>query len=301
MDPSIIDCADQLILRPSVTRVDGRPVLTKTSAVITSQNISPVVEMVLRDNEGRPINFSTCGFGTTGLKGKVLLKVKEAISTNAATPLADIEGAFFNAAAGVVRAKLPVTVTENNCIAMGNWGITLPSGELMHTTSFYIVVERNQFGTSNMNNNSGLPSIAEVRSRLRDSSPEDNPLLNTLEFDTSEICDSMIRCVQYWNTMQPRVSRTFNTTNFLNPAVLLDGIMGELYSLAAKHYRRNQLAYTAGGLSIDDKNKAQEYEIIGDKMLQGYLNWVKMTKVQINKEAWDGSFGSGYSSYGRHR
>lgn len=77
--------------------------------------------------------------------------------------------------------------------------------------------------------------------------------------------------------------------------------MGELYILAAKHYRRNQLAYNAGGIAVDDKNKAQEYEAIGNQMLQEYMKWVKMTKVQINKEAWDGSFGSTYGEFGRYR
>jgi hypothetical protein len=62
MDPSIIECSDQLVLRPSITRVDGRPVLTKTVAVSTSQGMAPVIEMVLRDSEGRPINFTSCGF-----------------------------------------------------------------------------------------------------------------------------------------------------------------------------------------------------------------------------------------------
>jgi hypothetical protein len=308
MDPSIIECSDQLVLRPSITRVDGRPILSKTQALVTSQGMSPVIEMTLRDLEGRPINFESCGFesyssssSSSALQGKVLLKAKEVFDTNSTTPVVDIEGLFVNAAAGVVRAKIPVASTELNGIFQGNWGVMSASNELIHSSQFYLVVEKSQFSASGSDNGSGLPSINEVRLYLKDSSPEDNPLLNTLEFDLPEICEAMILCVQHWNTMQPRVRVTFSTKNFPRPSVMLNGIMGELYLSAAKHYRRNQLNYTAGGLAIDDKNKSQEYEAVGDRMLQDYLKWVKMTKIQINKEAWDGSFGSTYSGLGRYR
>ena len=307
MDPSIIDCHDQLVLRPSVTRVDGRPILTKTPAVATAQGMAPVIEMVLRDGEGRPINFSTCGFdsasssSSSSLSGTVKLRAREILSNPSTAPLIDVEGIFTNAAAGVVRAKMPVEATGLNGILEGNWGVFSSSGELIHSTNFYILIERSQFNTTGVNGLRGLPAVREIRLYLRDSSPEDNPLLNTLEFDLSEICEVMVQCVQHWNTSQPKINRFFNTTNFPNPTVLFDGIMGELYILAAKHYRRNQLAYNAGGIAVDDKNKAQEYEAIGNQMLQEYMKWVKMTKVQINKEAWDGSFGSTYGEFGRYR
>ena len=311
MDPSIIECSDQLVLRPSITRVDGRPILSKTQALVTSQGMAPVIEITLRDLEGRPINFESCGFenysssvsssSSSALQGKVLLKAKEVFDTNSTIPVVDIEGVFVNAAAGFLRAKLPVTATDENGILQGNWGVMSASSELIHSSQFYIVVEKSQFSSSGSGNGNGLPSINAVRLYLRDSSPEDNPLLNTLEFDLSELCEAMILCVQHWNTMQPRVRVTFNTKNFPKPSVMLNGIMGELYLAAAKHYRRNQLNNTAGGLAIDDKNKSQEYETIGDRMLQDYLKWVKMTKIQINKEAWDGSFGSTYDGFGRYR
>lgn len=308
MDPSIIECSDQLVLRPGITRVDGRPVLTKTAAVSTSQGMAPVVEMVLRDPEGRPINFTSCGFtsyssssSSSSPQGQVLLKAKEVFSNGQSYPTVDVDGVFMDAAAGLVRAKLPASATLNSGIFEGNWGVLSAEGELLTSNKFYIVVEKSQFASPSAAPNSGLPSVETVRVYLRDSSPADNPLLNTLEFDLPEICDAMILCVQHWNTVQPPVRRTFNTTNFPASSAVLNGIMGELYLTAAKHYRRNQLNYSAGGLSIDDKNKSQEYETIGDRMLQEYLKWVRMVKVQINKEAWDGSFGSTYDGFGRYR
>lgn len=311
MDPSIIECSDQLVLRPSVTRVDGRPVLTKTVAVSTSQGMAPVIEMVLRDSEGRPINFTSCGFtnysnassssSSSAAQGQVILRAREVFAPKSNAPLVDVEGLFVNAAAGVVRAKIPVGATLNNGIFEGNWGVISAEGELLTSNKFYLVVEKSQFASSSALPGSGLPSIDTVRVYLRDSSPADNPLLNTLEFDLSEICDAMIVCIEHWNTMQPPIRLKFTTLNFPESSALFNGIMGELYLTAAKHYRRNQLNYNAGGLAIDDKNKSQEYETIGERMLQDYLKWVRMVKVQINKEAWDGSFGSTYGGFGRYR
>lgn len=308
MDPSIIECADQLVLRPSITRVDGRPVLTKTVAVSTSQGMAPVIEMVLRDFEGRPINFTSCGFtdyssssSSAGPQGRVVLKAKEVFAANSDAPLINVEGLFINAAAGVVRARIPASATLNNGIFEGNWGVLSAEGELLTSNKFYLVVENSQFAKPSALQNSGMPSVETIRVYLRDSGPADNPLLNTLEFDLSEICEAMIVCVQYWNTMQPPIRLKFTTLNFPETSAIINGIMGELYLAAAKHYRRNQLNYNAGGLSIDDKNKSQEYETIGERMLQDYLKWVRMVKIQINKEAWDGSFSSAYNGLGRRR
>jgi len=311
MDPTIIECPDQLVVRPAVTTVDGRPVLAKTPAITTAQTMAPIIELVLRDDRGRPINFESCGFhnvtssssSSSSPQGKVQLKGREALDTSNGTPLIDIEGYFTNAAAGVIRAKIPSDATQLHQIVDINCGVVSASGELIHLTNLYMLVDKSQFGSvaASFGKPAGLPSLAQIRTYLRDSAPEDNPLLNNFEFDASEIVQSMVKCVESWNTMQPNVRKTFNTNNFLNPAVLITGVMGELYFIAAKHYRRNQLAYTAGGLSVDDKNKAQEYEAIGDRMIQEYLKWCRMVKVQINKEAWDGTLGSGYDGLGRYR
>lgn len=313
MDPSIIECSDQLVVRPAVTTVDNRPILAKVPAVAIPQGTAPVVELVLRDDRGRPINFETCGFSSItssslssssgSPSGKVLLKGREALDTSNGIYIVDTEAAFIDAAAGVVRAKIPASATSLHQILELNCGVVSTIGELIHVSKLYVLVDKSQFGsvTAISGKASGVPQISAIRIALRDNAPEDNPLLNTFEFDDSEIILCMLKCVEHWNTMQPTVRRFFNTNNFFNPTALINGVMGELYLLAAKHYRRNQLTYSAGGLSVDDKNKAQEYEVTGDRMLQDYLKWCKMTKVAINKEAWDGSFGSTYDGFGRYR
>jgi hypothetical protein len=312
MDPSIIECSDQLVVRPAVTTVDNRPILAKTPAIAVMQTMAPIVEIVLRDDRGRPINFESCGFtsvtssslsSSAGSQGKVYLKGREALDVSNGAPLVDVEAYFTDAAAGTIRAKIPASATQLHQVVDINCGVVSTNGELLHVTNLYMLVDKSQFGTVTgiSGKPAGLPSLAQIRTYLRDNAPEDNPLLNTFEFDNSEIIQSMVKCVEHWNTTQPTVRRTFNTNNFFNPTNLINGVMGELYMIAAKHYRRNQLTYSAGGLSVDDKNKAQEYEVNGDRMLQDYLKWCKMTKIAINKEAWDGSFGSTYDGFGRYR
>jgi hypothetical protein len=39
--------------------------------------------------------------------------------------------------------------------------------------------------------------------------------------------------------------------------------------MAANHYRRNRLAHSAGGVTIDDKNKEREYMAEGQRLWRG--------------------------------
>jgi hypothetical protein len=75
----------------------------------------------------------------------------------------------------------------------------------------------------------------------------------------------------------------------------LQGIQAYLFDIAANHYRRNQLAYSAGGMSIDDKNKEQQYIAASSRMLQMFQENVKAKKIEINIAAFSGSLGSPYS------
>ena len=69
---------------------------------------------------------------------------------------------------------------------------------------------------------------------------------------------------------------------------------GYLYQMAARHYRRVHLPYSAAGLTVDDKNKAQEYQAIGDAMWQEFAGFVTAQKVSMNASAAIGTLGSAY-------
>lgn len=303
-DPSSVDCADQLIIRPRITRVEGQPILAKVPSVLTSQGVTPFIEMVLRDNEGRPINLTNCGFNSSNSSSatsgvSVVGKIREAIGLSANMPAITLDAAVWDADSGTIRARVPLEATNKNQIHRGQWAVVDSDNSILFTSPFFLVVDRSEFGTEF--NPKGVPSPNDIRVFLRDSAPEDNYLLNELEFDLTEIVESAIRCIDHFNSAQPPIPQKFDTSTFPNTTVLLNGIMGYLYQIAAKHYRRNHLPYSAGGVQVDDKNKAVEYEQMGAQMVGEYQQWVKNKKAQINAQNYNGSFGSGYEYGGRWR
>lgn len=306
-DPSSVDCSDQLVIRPRITKVENQPILAKIPSLLTQRGVSPVVEMVMRDPEGRPVNLTNCGFTSSNSSMSssgsplpaVIGKIREAVNLSTSTPVYDLEAVVWDADSGTIRCKVPLDVTGLNGIYRGFWALTNSDNEIVFTNKFYLFVDRSEFTLDNRN--VGVPSPDDVRVFLRDSSPEDNYLLSELEFDLTEIVESMIRCIDHFNSAQPPIVQKFDTSTFPNPVVLLNGTMGYLYQIAAKHYRRNHLPYSAGGMSIDDKNKAAEYEQMGAQMVAEYQQWVKNKKAQFNAQNWNGSFGSGYEYGGRWR
>jgi len=307
-DASSVDCSEQIIIRPRITRVENQPILAKIPSLLTSRGVTPVVEMVLRDSEGRPINMTNCGYNSSNSSvsssgtpfPQVIGKIREAINISSAVPAIDLDAAVWDADSGTIRCRLPAALTAMNGIYRGQWAFKDSEDSILFTSKFYLFVDRSEFTIEEVKN-VGVPSPDDTRVFLRDSSPEDNYLLSELEFDLTEIVESMIRCIDHFNSAQPPIPQKFDTTNFPNPVVLLNGTMGYLYQIAAKHYRRNHLPYSAGGMQIDDKNKANEYEQMGAQMVGEYNQWVKNKKAQFNAQNWNGTFGSGYEYGGRWR
>ena len=52
--------------------------------------------------------------------------------------------------------------------------------------------------------------------------------------------------------------------------------------MASDSYRTNSLPYSAGGLTIDDKNKYQQYGNEAKQALAEYKEWIITTKKAIN-------------------
>jgi hypothetical protein len=69
--------------------------------------------------------------------------------------------------------------------------------------------------------------------------------------------------------------------------------------MVAEQYRRNQLNYSAAGLSVDDQNKEGSYEQAGQIRWQAYREWVRSKKAEINLESGYGEIGSTYQ-YGTY-
>ena len=123
----------------------------------------------------------------------------------------------------------------------------------------------------------------DVRIWLRDNDPEENRLIDDFEWTPEEIRHAMTLTVDYYNETPPFIGR-YDYDRFPNRFHLLQGTAANLLYMAAHRYRRNQLNYSAGGVTVDDQNKYQQYDAAGDKLWSEYKAWVSASKKAANAE-----------------
>lgn len=121
----------------------------------------------------------------------------------------------------------------------------------------------------------------DIRMWLRDNDPDSNFLINDLEFSKEEIEIAMTYCQDYWNETPPYIGNMeYTVTPFRFN--LMQGSAAQLFFMAANRYRRNAFNYTAGGLSVQDQEKAQAYEGSAARMWAAYKEWVDKAKHAVN-------------------
>ncbi len=93
--------------------------------------------------------------------------------------------------------------------------------------------------------------------------------------------------VEHFNETLPPLTNTYNTQTFPWRYYWKLGISAQLFFMIAEYYRKNNLDYQAGGVAVNDLNKARDYDAAGIQRWQDYLTWEKGKKVQLNMdEAW---------------
>lgn len=127
-----------------------------------------------------------------------------------------------------------------------------------------------------------FPTVDEVRLSIRDSDPAENELLNWYDFSLSDICHAALRTVHQINAIPPPTALVYTISREIETDFWLDGITMFLFDMAAEHYRRNRLIYSAGGVNLDDKAKEENY--IRAWRFKMEL-WTK--KVQTRKVYWN--------------
>lgn len=139
--------------------------------------------------------------------------------------------------------------------------------------------------TDLLNNDIGV-TIAEVRLSMRDICPQDNFLLDDVEFTNTEVAWAIRRPVDLWNETPPKLNKhIYEPRHFPFRYVWVNAVQGELLVMAAQNYMRNHQAYQAGGITINDKDKYQQYRQVGEKLQDEYKGWILRTKKAINWEA----------------
>lgn len=123
----------------------------------------------------------------------------------------------------------------------------------------------------------------DVRIWLRDNDPAANTLLDDFEFTPEEIRTAMTLTVDYWNDQPPYI-RAYDYDKFPWRSQLLQGTAGNLLFIAANRFRRNALQYSAGGLTVQDQEKYQQYDAAGARLFEAYKAWVVINKRSLNAE-----------------
>lgn len=150
-------------------------------------------------------------------------------------------------------------------------------GHMRRALPFYFIVNPDLARTSS----GATLTIAEIRMTMRDTDPEGNFLLDEIEFKTNEIAMCMRKCIDYWNEVPPPVG-CYKPTNFPYRFFYSRAVMAQLYFIAAQHMMRNDLNYSAGGVTVEDTLRWKSYQAIGDNLWKEWQQWVKDKKYGLN-------------------
>ncbi len=278
-----------VVVKPKTTFVYGQAVATKMQSLIVQQGQTAAIQTIIKDVNGKPVDL------TSYSGSNIVMRIAEAVGLTGSL-FSDISVLILNATAGLVGTTLTADVVSYAGISIAEIAfLDTSSNNLILSNRYYLVVDATQFGLATTRQ--GPPTMMEIRMHIRDNAPEDNYLLDEIEFDDAELAASITRPIMQFNEMPPPSDQLYNTATFPYRYHWLEAIVANLYMIAAAHYRRNQLAYSAAGLSIDDKNKEKQYLEIAAYHKKNWEDFAKATKVRANMEAGFGTILSGYSYF----
>lgn len=304
------------VVRAAVPQMEGQPVNQRLLAVVVKQAQPATVEWTLRDQAGRPVRlpgtssssisqateleavppYGTLFIASTPCPEPVRPTTGQVMIADALTysSLWPADAVTIDAEAGKITFKIPDAAVANAGIKAVEIRV-LNGTDVVLVNSFYIWVERSLFAAM-PNRAVGCPAVQDIRTAVRDTGPNDNYLLARLEWSVGELAEGVVQAIATWNRSWPNVGGKYSTSNFLDPDALIGGVLGYIYRAAGTNYGRNDLGYAAAGVAVDDKRKADHYLNLAEKFEQGYMNWIKQTKLAISKGGFIGSVGSSYAT-----
>jgi len=235
---------------------------------------------------GLPVDFTA---GGTVDPSRLTAKLTAVHVWGSTEVVFSVAGTVISATVGLVNIILTELDTGRPGVFTATLGVFVDT-TLTYTQPFFIEIEPND-----LYQNFGPPTIAEIRLHLRDTCPESNFLLDETEFSDSEIASALRLPIDMFNEIPPPLGTMFNVDSFPYRYHWMVATIGLLHRIAASHYRRNKLAYSTGGTSIDPQaDKAQEYEAIAERRMAEYREWMQIKKIELNVDA---GFGTTQSPY----
>lgn len=267
-----------------------------TPVIRLSQGQQNLVTLTLRDEEGNAKDLTSLveihgtSSSSSGEASGYEVKLAASHCLNADNIEFEIDGTFIDMSDGTVKFQFTPTETNKPGIFVASVGVFY-NDILRFNQMFYL-----EFMPTNFTAASGGPiTVPEVRMEMMDMCPDANYLIDELEFTDAEIIHAMRWCVDQFNEMNPPVGG-YAYDQFPFRAHWLSGTAGHLLKMVAHRYRRNSLNYTAGGVTIRDQEKYNEYYQVAEREEQKYLDWAQNKRIAINMANGYGSVGP--SPYG---
>jgi hypothetical protein len=289
---------DEIILTADDSTNEGCPLLTKTRVIIATKGLCSVVEWQVRDKSGQPMDLGDwiCAdsdgdseYDESELEssepyplcGQVIFRFADAASPSY---VYQAIGWSPDPETGIVRVQLPADLVAYPGLYLMQVGISAQTSADVYTLKYIdkgiLSIERSLFGSVDLGDLLGPPTLQEIRIALRDSGLE-NSLLSDVEFDDTEILHALARPLRQWNETPPPIAY-FDSRSFPYHEHWLKATMALLMRSAAYWYERNRLATSAGGVTVDDKNKMQTYMLMAQGIYKEWEQFIIDKKVSIN-------------------
>ena len=300
--PAAVPCSDQTSVGPNLSTVHQQPIPQRLRTVYATGGQAVTVGWTMLDREGRPVDLTACGCGdsnsssaSAGICPDYRLQFRENIGE---LRIREAYGELVEAETGKLRFELSAELLALPGVYFAEAQVldhTSETPQVLFSNMFYLVVNRSISASDETAAMRGPPSIAEIRLHLRDSSPQENFVLDNIKFDDAEIAMAITRPIEYWNEVPPPLRR-YTTQNFPHRFHWLEAIVGQLYMLVAEHQRANNLQYQAGGIAVDDMNREMNYERAAQTRWQAWKDFVRARKASDNLAR---AYGGISSPYGR--
>lgn len=121
----------------------------------------------------------------------------------------------------------------------------------------------------------------EVRLFLQDRS-ELNPLTLGIRFTPEMVEQAMINAVDYYNMMNPPTGVMHSLEDFPYRTLLLLGASAYLLRSGAINEAANALSYSADGIQVNDKDKAQIFMSLAQNLQQEFKELGQQVKMNQN-------------------
>jgi hypothetical protein len=251
------------------------------------------VVMKLVDKHGKPVTLTQepvnlpapapqFGYQRQVAPGNVIVRLRAKESFGNGPALFDVVGDLLDPCGHVV-FNLDESLTCHAGVYLCEVGRFATPDYLVDTWPCYLALEPSVFS---LLSGTGPITIPEIRLGLDDLEMSEVSLLDGQEFSDVQILYAIRQVVDMWNETLPPVA-LYSTENFPFRYHWIKGTIAHLYRMRAHKYRRNQLAYSAGGVTIDDQNKSAEYQAIADQLMQELKEWMRNEKVRQNMSmAW---------------